>query len=201
MADRDTHAMAVRDGPSARRRPSRRGPPPLLHDGCALFLDIDGTLLELAPTPDDVSVDAGIAALLPALARRLHGAVALITGRSMADADRLFRGLSLPVAGQHGLERRAADGSLASAPAIAQRARTAAARSHRIRRAARWPHARGQGRDAGASLPAGATSRVARPPDAALSPFGRRSLPNRDGDCSPARASSKSSPMAATRAP
>src|SRR4029077_12025706 len=56
--------------------------------------------------------DASMAALLPALARRLHGAVALITGRSMADADQLFSGLSIPIAGQHGLERRAADGSL-----------------------------------------------------------------------------------------
>jgi trehalose 6-phosphate phosphatase len=79
---------------------------------CALFLDIDGTLLELAPTPDRVRVDAGIATLLPVLAQRLGGAVALITGRAMADADRLFAGLSLPIAGQHGLERRAADGSI-----------------------------------------------------------------------------------------
>jgi len=112
MADRDALATAVRESLSAHPRPSRRGPPPPLHDGCALFLDIDGTLLELGPTPDSVSVDAGVAALLPVLAGRLHGAVALITGRSMADADRLFRGLSLPIAGQHGLERRAADGSL-----------------------------------------------------------------------------------------
>jgi trehalose 6-phosphate phosphatase len=96
------------DTPSAGRRPepSRLGP------GCALFLDIDGTLLELAPTPDRVRVDAGVAALLPALAERLGGAVALISGRSLADADRLFPGLKLPIAGQHGLERRAADGTI-----------------------------------------------------------------------------------------
>jgi trehalose 6-phosphate phosphatase len=96
----------------APRRQTRRGPPPPLSADCALFLDIDGTLLELAPTPDHVRVDAGIATLLPALARQLGGAVALITGRALADADRLFAGLSLPIAGQHGLERRAADGSL-----------------------------------------------------------------------------------------
>ena len=112
MADRDALATALRDAGHGVAPPRRRGPPPVLHDGCALFLDIDGTLLELAPTPDSVRVDAGISALLPALAQRLHGAVALITGRSMADADRLFRGLSLPIAGQHGLERRAANGSL-----------------------------------------------------------------------------------------
>ena len=112
MADRDFLATSPRAGADAPALPKRRGPPPELHEGCALFLDIDGTLLDLAPTPDSVRVDAGISALLPALAQQLDGAVALITGRSMADADGLFRGLSLPVAGQHGLERRAADGSL-----------------------------------------------------------------------------------------
>ena len=108
----DAPATVVRNGAHDTTRPTRRGPPPILHERCALFLDIDGTLLDLAPTPDSVRVDANIAALLPALAERLGGAIALITGRSMADADRLFRGLSLPIAGQHGLERRAANGSL-----------------------------------------------------------------------------------------
>jgi trehalose 6-phosphate phosphatase len=89
----------------------RRAPPPLTTE-CALFLDIDGTLLELAATPDRVRVDAHVVRLLPALAVRLDGALALITGRTIADADRLFRGLSLPIAGQHGCERRAADGTL-----------------------------------------------------------------------------------------
>jgi trehalose 6-phosphate phosphatase len=98
-------------GRAAARAP-RRGRPPALTVQCALFLDIDGTLLDLASTPDRVRVDAHIRALLPALAKRLGGAVALITGRAIADADRLFRGLTLPVAGQHGLERRAADGSI-----------------------------------------------------------------------------------------
>ena len=98
-------------GPGRTRAP-RRGRPPMLTTQCALFLDIDGTLLDLASTPDSVRVDAHITALLPELARELRGAVALITGRALADADRLFPGLTLPVAGQHGLERRAADGSI-----------------------------------------------------------------------------------------
>ena len=96
------------DARSAGRRPE----PSALGPGCALFLDIDGTLLELAPAPDRVRVDAGVSALLPALVQRLGGAVALITGRALADADRLFAGLALPIAGQHGLERRATDGSI-----------------------------------------------------------------------------------------
>lgn len=112
MAERAAPGPIAHVAPARRRSTRRCGPPPALHARCALFLDIDGTLLELAPTPNAVRVDAGIATLLPALARRLDGAVALITGRALADAHRLFPGLSLPIAGQHGLERRAADGSL-----------------------------------------------------------------------------------------
>ncbi len=100
----------------------RRSSPPPVETNCALFLDIDGTLLDFAPTPESVRVDADIRMLLPALAQRLDGAVALVTGRMLADADRLFPGLSLPVAGQHGLERRAADGAIhvhgADSPAL-----------------------------------------------------------------------------------
>jgi trehalose 6-phosphate phosphatase len=96
-----------------RRRPLRRpGPPPPLDAGAALFLDIDGTLLDLAASPSLVRVDDDVAARLPALARELDGAVALITGRTIADADRLFPGLLLPIAGQHGTERRGADGKI-----------------------------------------------------------------------------------------
>ena len=94
------------------RRATARGAPPPLTSACALFLDIDGTLLDLAATPDAVRVDADVVALLPSLAAYLGGATALITGRAIADADGLFRGVTLPIAGQHGCERRAADGTL-----------------------------------------------------------------------------------------
>jgi len=94
-------------------RPFRRSArPPPLDPRAALFLDIDGTLLELAATPAAVRVDEAISAMLPGLARALDGAVALITGRSITDADRLFPGLALPIAGQHGCERRSASGTL-----------------------------------------------------------------------------------------
>ena len=88
----------------------RHSPPPLSQD-CALFLDLDGTLLDLASTPERVRVGPDIAALLPALAGALDGAIALITGRAIVDVDRLFPAMTLPVAGQHGCERRAADGT------------------------------------------------------------------------------------------
>ncbi len=101
---------------SAQSRPparsAHRGAPPPLARDCAVFLDLDGTLLELAVTPDRVRVDGEVAALLPALAARLDGAFALITGRAIADVDRLFPELALPIAGQHGCERRGADGAL-----------------------------------------------------------------------------------------
>lgn len=116
-APEDVERTIAKPISGASRPRTRRGPPPPLAAGCALFLDIDGTVLDLAATPDRVRVDADIAALLPALAGVLHGAIALITGRTIADADRLFPALALPIAGQHGYERRAADGSIQRYPA------------------------------------------------------------------------------------
>jgi trehalose 6-phosphate phosphatase len=101
-----------RGAKAAKRHAARRSAPPPLGADCALFLDVDGTLLDLASAPDRVRVDPALTALLPALARRLDGAIALISGRAIADVDRLFPGLRLPTAGQHGLERRRADGSI-----------------------------------------------------------------------------------------
>jgi trehalose 6-phosphate phosphatase len=72
----------------------------------ALFIDIDGTLLGMAPTPDAVSVPPGLVALLERLLSGLDGAVALLTGRRIADADRLFAPLALVAAGVHGTEMR-----------------------------------------------------------------------------------------------
>jgi trehalose 6-phosphate phosphatase len=77
-----------------------------------LFLDVDGTLVEIAETPSAVVVDASLNALLTAVAQRLNGAVALVSGRSIATLDRLFTPLKLPAAGQHGAERRGASGVL-----------------------------------------------------------------------------------------
>lgn len=92
-----------------RRR--RRLAPPLLTGDSALFLDIDGTLMEFAPSPSGVTGDPGLTALLAALARALGGALALVSGRTLADVDRIFADGPLPVAALHGTSRRAADGT------------------------------------------------------------------------------------------
>jgi len=76
----------------------------------AWFLDIDGTLLELAATPGEVRVERGILATLTRLRDSSGGAVALISGRAVAVVDELFAPLRLPAAGQHGIERRDAAG-------------------------------------------------------------------------------------------
>jgi trehalose 6-phosphate phosphatase len=73
----------------------------------ALFIDIDGTLLGVAPTPDAVTVPAGLVPLLGDVASGLDGAAAILTGRRVADADRLFAPLKLIASGVHGTELRA----------------------------------------------------------------------------------------------
>ena len=73
---------------------------------------MDGTLLEIAPTPDAVRVDDALRQLLFDVALALDGAVALVSGRTIASIDRLFEPQCWPVAGLHGLERRDAHGHL-----------------------------------------------------------------------------------------
>lgn len=75
-----------------------------------LFLDVDGTLLDIAPTPDSVRVDPALVNLLRQLDLVFDGAVALISGRPIVEIDDLFEPLFLSVAGIHGCERRDASG-------------------------------------------------------------------------------------------
>ncbi|MDP3896782.1 MAG: trehalose-phosphatase, partial [Mesorhizobium sp.] len=84
--------------------------PSSLH-GSALFLDVDGTLLDIAPTPDAIVVPDALAYLLHGLSRATGGALALVTGRSIGYLDTILRTEGICVAGLHGAERRDADGS------------------------------------------------------------------------------------------
>jgi trehalose 6-phosphate phosphatase len=74
--------------------------------GWALFLDVDGTLLEIAETPRSVHVPETLKQLLVSLSLRLGGALALISGRTLNDLDHLFAPLRFCAAGVHGWERR-----------------------------------------------------------------------------------------------
>jgi trehalose 6-phosphate phosphatase len=72
----------------------------------ALFLDFDGTLVDIAARPDDVVPPAGLVDLLGALERALGGALAIVTGRSIADLDRFLAPATFVAAGLHGAEYR-----------------------------------------------------------------------------------------------
>ena len=81
-----------------------------------LFLDVDGTLLELADTPGGVAVDATLMPLLDRLRILAGGALALVSGRTIENLDQLLGSRHLPIAGLHGCERRDATGHLHVAP-------------------------------------------------------------------------------------
>lgn len=74
--------------------------------GSAYFLDVDGTLLEIKPRPEDVIADHALRALLAELLAAAEGALALVSGRRIDDLDRIFGPLMLPAAGLHGAEIR-----------------------------------------------------------------------------------------------
>jgi trehalose 6-phosphate phosphatase len=97
-----------------RSEPSVRaaGHPPSLSPGDALFVDFDGTLVELAPSPAEISVSDKLPHLLTGLSARLGGAVALVSGRSLADLAPLVAPFGGAMVGQHGNEIRYPDGSL-----------------------------------------------------------------------------------------
>ncbi|WP_249779679.1 trehalose-phosphatase [Bradyrhizobium sediminis] len=72
----------------------------------AILLDIDGTLLDLAPTPREVWVPPGLAETLNRLLERTSGALALVSGRSLNDIDLIFAPEQFPAVGGHGAEMR-----------------------------------------------------------------------------------------------
>jgi trehalose 6-phosphate phosphatase len=86
-------------------------PPPDLLDGAALFLDFDGTLVELAETPAAIRVPSGLPAMLARLKRRLDGRLAIVSGRSIAALDAHLPDAGIAFSGSHGLELRLADGT------------------------------------------------------------------------------------------
>jgi len=78
----------------------------------ALFLDIDGTLLDIAQEPGAVIVPPDLPEVLEAVGKRLGGALAIITGRGLADIERLLAPLKPPCAAEHGAIVRLGDGTV-----------------------------------------------------------------------------------------
>lgn len=85
-------------------------PPPLDVHKHALFLDLDGTLVDFAAHPEQVVASERLRHLLADLTQAMNGALALVTGRSIASADAVLDGALVHVAGVHGLEQRAEGG-------------------------------------------------------------------------------------------
>jgi trehalose 6-phosphate phosphatase len=91
--------------------PSSAAPPPGLLAGAALFLDFDGTLVELAPTPGAVHVDERLTRLLTTLSQRLDGRLAIVSGRPVETLRELLPP-ALLIVGSHGLEFGTPDGAI-----------------------------------------------------------------------------------------
>lgn len=95
-----------------------RPSPPLLDDGCALFLDVDGTLVDFALRPEGVRLLPQVREAIGHIGDRLGGALAVVSGRPLAQLDALFAPLHLPsAAGLHGHEFRSIADAQAELPA------------------------------------------------------------------------------------
>lgn len=87
--------------------------PPKLRESprSALFLDFDGTLVDIAAAPDAIRPDPALPKLLTAVAERLEGRLAVVSGRALADLDRWLGGIDVALSGSHGSEWRLSAGS------------------------------------------------------------------------------------------
>jgi trehalose 6-phosphate phosphatase len=92
-------------------------PPPAVGADTALFLDFDGTLVEIAATPEAVRAAPGLPVLLEAVAAGLGRALAIVSGRRIADLDGLLAPFQAAAAGLHGLELRRGGAEVARVPA------------------------------------------------------------------------------------
>ena len=117
--------VGVRDNPETDndRMPDQVPVPrslvPQLSD-IAILLDIDGTLLDLMPTPREVWVPPGLAVTLNSLLAATSGALALVSGRSLNDIDLIFAPARFPAVGGHGAEMRLTADADAAAPLAPQ---------------------------------------------------------------------------------
>jgi trehalose 6-phosphate phosphatase len=152
--------------------PNRFPHPPALPDRCALFLDVDGTLLGFQDDPDAVALPSGGLDTITRLTARLGGALAVVSGRPLASLDLIFTPLSLPAAGMHGQELRGAPETPRVAPgALAELRREATVLAHR------YPGVRVEDKGGALALHWRAAPQAA----AALQALASRFLPRLDG--------------------
>jgi len=104
--------MILDDSPQAKPEP-----PALNPIGDALFLDFDGCLVEIAPTPDAIKVPDDLPRVLQDLAARLNGALAIVSGRSLHELETFLKGFDGPMVGSHGAEARGMTAPMAHQPA------------------------------------------------------------------------------------
>ena len=112
VVDENLARMPVQENVEANAPLPEASPKPAVSDlalrlsECAVLLDIDGTLLDLAPTPREVWVPPGLAKTLSQLHEMTSGALALVSGRSLNDIDLIFAPEQFPAVGGHGAEMR-----------------------------------------------------------------------------------------------
>jgi trehalose 6-phosphate phosphatase len=96
--------------------PSLVAPPLTLLEGASLFLDFDGTLVEIAERPDAVRVDTRLRRLMQRLRERMGGRLALVSGRAAAEINAFFGEPAFIVSGSHGMEFHYPGGETVLAP-------------------------------------------------------------------------------------
>ncbi len=106
MITRDGRERGIETRKEDTRVADQLAVPPVLSANYAYFFDLDGTLAEIKPRPDQVFIPAGVITLLKRLAEMNQGAVALVSGRSMKELDAIASPLHFPLAGVHGAQRR-----------------------------------------------------------------------------------------------
>lgn len=89
---------------------------PVPQKNWALFLDIDGTLIDLAPSPDLIRIPPELPHILETANKTLDGAIAFVSGRTLSQIDKILTPQRYPAAGEHGAELRLPDGSIHHPP-------------------------------------------------------------------------------------
>lgn len=92
--------------------------PPIPAPDWALFLDVDGTLIDIAPSPSAIRIPPQLPPLLAQVSARHGGALALVSGRTAANLAQLMAPYGFPAAGLHGIERMDSAGRITRPPPL-----------------------------------------------------------------------------------